>query len=189
MNKEEKQLLVIDLCVRLPFDVDAQVFNKIEGESKPFVVNKPITFDDIDAFVKNDVVIDIKPYLRPMSSMTEEEFADLKRRFVFCESCRDENDVMDVVNRGKIEFCDAANVLNWLNERQFDYHGLINKGLAIDISKASYNLLKTNNFTTLDDDIINKIEDGMYDENGLKDLGDGIKMDREGHIIGGLKFN
>ncbi len=75
-----------------------------------------------------------------MSDMTEEEFEDLKRRYVFCESCRDENDVMDVVNRGKIEFCDAANVLNWLNEHHFDYNGLIPKGLALPAPEGMYNI-------------------------------------------------
>ena len=83
MRQEEKELLIKDLCARLPYDVEAQVFNNIEGVSKPVVVNKPVTFNDVDAFVKDDVVIDIKPYLRPMSSMTEDEKQELKNAIYF----------------------------------------------------------------------------------------------------------
>lgn len=125
MTQEEKQLLVIDLCARLPFDVEAQVFNKIEGESKPFVVNKPITFDDIDAFVKNDVVIDIKPYLRPMSSMTEEETNHYHNFFPMLPR--------DLITPGN-----SVKLLNWLNANHFDYRGLIPMGLAIETPEGMY---------------------------------------------------
>ena len=83
MTKKDKNLLLIDLCARLPYDVEAQIANNIEGESKLFCVNKPLTFVDVDAFIKNDVVIDIKPYLRPMYSMTDEEFGFLQEHLPY----------------------------------------------------------------------------------------------------------
>ena len=122
MKQEEKELLLKDLCSRLLYDVEAQVFNSIEGESKPFVVNKPVTFDDIDAFVKNDVVIDIKPYLRPLTSITEEEKLDLE--WYYRNSPFDSKDI--------------GHCVDYFNKNHLDYRGLIPMGLAIEAPKDMY---------------------------------------------------
>lgn len=135
MTQEEKQLILIDICARLPHDVEAQVINNIEGESKPFVVNKPITFDDIDAFVKNDVVIDIKPYLRQMSSMTKEELKE------FSYTILQQPDLDAVRNWQNLSIDDLeelTKVLDWLNTHNFDYRGLIEKGLALEAPEGMY---------------------------------------------------
>lgn len=151
MTPEDKQILLKDLCDRLPYGViiDSEKYNKAHYRKhylqRLILVNvlcKEVICIDVDDYpdpkCRKHKLEYCKPYLRPMSDMTEEEFEDLKRRYVFCESCRDENDVMDVVNRGKIEFCDAANVLNWLNEHHLDYNGLITKGLALPAPEGMY---------------------------------------------------
>ena len=79
-----------------------------------------------------------RPYLRPMSSMTEEEFTYIKQRWVFTEKCRDENDIMDVLNRGCVEICDAYSFVEWLNAHHFDYRGLISMGLALEAPEGTY---------------------------------------------------
>lgn len=115
MTTEEKQLLIKDLCARLPYDVEAQVANNIVGESKPLIINKPLTFEDVNSFVGNGVVIDIKPYLRPMSSMTEEELQYIESHILTCDTESD-----------------------FYLSRHIDYRGLIEKGLALEAKEGMY---------------------------------------------------
>jgi len=75
MKPEDKELLLKDLCARLPYGVKAQYYGSEE---------EMLTVDTIEAIYTQpsvEIVIgqygleldDVKPYLRPMSSMTEEE--------------------------------------------------------------------------------------------------------------------
>lgn len=126
MTREEKQLLLQDLCARLPYFIEAQVSNIIEGESKPFVVSKELTFTDVEAFVDCDVVCDIKPYLRSMESMTEEE-----KKFY------------DVLCRMDDEYTqpyDSCHLVNWLLEQHFDWRGLIKVDLGLPAPEGMYDI-------------------------------------------------
>lgn len=122
MTQEEKQLLIKDISSRLPYCVEAQVNNNIDGETKSFVVNKELTFDDVNSFINNDAVCDIKPYLRPMSSMTDEEFKTYEYFF-------DEDGLID---------CSVDVYIDWLLEGHFDFRGLIPKGLALEAPEGMY---------------------------------------------------
>ena len=88
MTQEEKQLLLIDLCARLPYGVKVKIFDESilmeeSNNEKGTLYGKESMSDD--CFVikckSNDSWIisceDFKPYLRPMSSMTEEEKEEL----------------------------------------------------------------------------------------------------------------
>ena len=79
-----------------------------------------------------DPIEDIKPYLRPMSSMTEEEKAQMKKLWF------DNNRVifLDPKEIRCYRFYDS-NVVDWLNAHHFDYRGLIEKGLAIAVTEES----------------------------------------------------
>ena len=72
--------------------------------------------------------LDFKPYLRPMSSLTEEEKEYIKRRFCY-ENWTDFNDFF---NHYQIDVEDSYIFIDWLNAHHFDYRGLIEEGLAID---------------------------------------------------------
>lgn len=113
MTQEEKQLLLKDLCGRLLYFVEAQVVNTIEGESKPLAINKELTFSDVESFANNGVVCNIKPYLRPMSSMTEEE-----RKYLQVH-----------INDDFVDYC---------NEHYLDYRGLISMELALRAPEGMY---------------------------------------------------
>lgn len=128
MTQEEKQLLLVDLCARLPYGVKAQYYGSEE---------EMLTVDTIEAIYTQpfvEIVIgqygleikDIKPYLRPMSSMTEEEKEEYKRTF---------EPFYDVDEYGKFFKCDygehTIDTFDWLHANHFDYRGLIQKGLAI----------------------------------------------------------
>ena len=123
MTKEEKDLLVKDLCARLPYGVKAST--KVGGKIKiSFVGYDTIIGEDGDSY---DVSF-ITPYLFPLSSMTEEQ----KREYNFWKHevfvCHYEYG--DVVE--EIELYDSPESFEYLIENHFDYRGLIEKGLAID---------------------------------------------------------
>ena len=125
MTQEDKELLLKDLCAKLPYgvrvllsDEDVETLNLIEW-------NKIIQDWYIRAGIYIGVSLDIiKPYLRSMSSMTEEE--------------KDEYDniVYGITNIGsKYEYYD---LVDWLNKKMFDYRGLIDKGLALEAPEGMY---------------------------------------------------
>ena len=136
MTQEEKQVLLKDLCARLPYGV---VVN-YNGLARPLFSVAPtqhfqITLDNaLDgkhnglAYVSLDVDgEEPKPYLRPMSSMTEEE-RNLIRKYC------DEHDrlIYDIGVSGQAH---SKNIVDWLNAHHFDYRNLIEKGLAIEVTE------------------------------------------------------
>ena len=121
MTREDRELLLKDLGGRLPYgvkilDIPANVVGKL------FLIS---TTDTVQYETADDsgiqTLYNIKPYLRPMSSMTEEEQRTLD------SMC---NGVEMVSRLSGLKMFDKA--FNWLNENHFDYRGLIEKGLAID---------------------------------------------------------
>ena len=131
MTQEDKDLLLKDLCARLPYGVKyCRDSWNYEWDQEMSVVE---VLEDIDKdgyinYHKVYKVNDIKPYLRPMSSMTEEEYEDL------CCSCTwlwFENDLRTVTH-GDYKCYD------WLNAHHFDYRGLIEKGLALEAPEGMY---------------------------------------------------
>ena len=120
MTQQDKDLLLRDLCARLPYGVEAHIrYNTKEpcyGKLSPL---------DIKWFLNSNIEY-IKPYLRPLSSLTQEE------RDKFC-------DIGGVIsyrpNNGKqyiVAFVPEA--LDYLNSIHADYRGLIEKGLAIEVT-------------------------------------------------------
>lgn len=152
MTQEDRKLLLIDLCARLPFDIKCQFTLKYgdNGHKEGIYIATITTFDGKNwlEVEYNDTsgasgkpwmrdwscsLDDIKPYLRPMSSMTEEEQSVFSSK---CELTTDANG--EKVWAVKIEGYD------WLNAHYFDYRGLIEKGLAIAVTKENnpYNTME-----------------------------------------------
>jgi hypothetical protein len=130
MTQEEKQLLLRDLCARLPYGVRVKISDKdillMENSEKGTLDGKETISDDnfVIKCDKNSWIIScdgFKPYLRPMSSMTEEE----------------ENEYLKIVD-GFLNFENAPRVVDWLNANYFDYHGLI-PDLAFEAPEGMYN--------------------------------------------------
>ena len=139
MNQEEKNLLFKDLCARLPYVVKVQfktngvIENKykfiynVDGEYEYINIGKSNLTLDIIKMLTNNCIDEIKPYLFPLSSMTEEEWEDYQKIRM-----------MDWVH-GDINgtFINAGLIVDWLNAHHFDYRGLIEKGLAIDATNLN----------------------------------------------------
>lgn len=149
MTQEEKQILLIDLSARLPYGV---IVNYKESE---YDFHKwKIETLDAPAYSESGLLIETNgdgwigyteyigcgmssasralhldkmlPYMRPMSSMTEEEHKEYDSR---------RKHVCDEYNR----YCfDTVESFDWLNAHHFDYRGLIEKGLALEATKEMY---------------------------------------------------
>ena len=144
-----KQLLLKDLCARLPYHIHAKVWLK-DGTTEEGVLDLEHNYGDVlrDAFYYNKIVI--KPYLRPMSSMTEEEAKELS---ILCGitdvlSIKITDEYIDFeVDDGfssietKIiwynDIISSIEIFDWLNKNHFDYRGLIQMKLAIAVTKEN----------------------------------------------------
>ena len=125
MTQEYKELILKDLCARLPYNVICQVEFKEDGKynSKDMLLSGIFT-DEAYFTTKGGSVYsnEYKPYLFPLSSMTEEQYDEL-----YIDS-RVKNDSIDILDA----LANDMDAIDWLNKNHFDYRGLIEKGLAID---------------------------------------------------------
>ena len=121
MNQEDKELLLKDLCARLPYGV--KVNEAIHGDFTLIGLTNERVFTtcEIEGCHNDFPIENIKPYLFPMSSMTEEE------RRTLDSMC---NGVEMMSRLSGLKMFDKA--FDWLDKNGFDYRGLIPKGLAID---------------------------------------------------------
>ena len=126
-----RKLLLKDLSARLPYGIKCEIDN----------IDEPLELESIkfkgDYFIFGNgvyerYITEIKPYLRPMSSMTEEErneYFDFRsqelQRVAFAEVGREEA---------------ISEVMDWLLSHHFDIRGLIEKGLALEAPKGMYGI-------------------------------------------------
>ena len=114
MTQEDKDLLIKDLCARLPYRVKIELSWWVMGEGT--YINTTLEPDHINQLLNDeDGDTEIKPYLRPMSSMTEEEKLMYEGLMIGTDNLSSMLDVVDC-----------------LNAHHFDYRGLIDKSLALD---------------------------------------------------------
>ena len=115
MTQEDKELLLKDLCARLPYGVKIEFTWWVMDEGT--CLSTTLEPDHIEQILNDEVGnAEIKPYLFPMSSMTEEqeeEYNDLNSYELGC-------------------FPHTEEALDYLIKNNFDYRGLIEEGLAID---------------------------------------------------------
>lgn len=134
MIQEDKELLLKDLSARLPYGVICFAPDYEYGDIGKLWCIEP--FEDLDPpitvqYPKGNTIAkfcsEVKPYLRPMSSMTEEEESEYN--LIQGLSHLDQH---WTANDGKVyRYADA---IDWLNSKHFDYRGLIEKGLAIKVT-------------------------------------------------------
>lgn len=121
MTQEEKELLLKDLSARVPYGV--QILADINKEFDGGVISTLKTINLKKDWVELQSVLspfkfdEIKPYLRSMDDMTEEEEFKLNETRCYTQLTLESYD--------------------WLNAHHFDYRGLIPKGLAIKITKEN----------------------------------------------------
>lgn len=126
-----------------PFDVILDGINSSTGELHVIAVGNEDTVDFIEDQQTNGepyTIEEFKPYLRPMSSMTEEEREELSD--YLCEKVMSNKIGITIPpnpTQGKgIPFIWMGDCLDWLNAHHFDYRGLIEKGLALEAPEGMY---------------------------------------------------
>ena len=120
MTQEDKELLLKDICARLPYKVKG-VYARTDIKNLSICEITTHLYGEMEESFNGKEKYEFIPYLRPMSSMTDEEQRTLD------SMC---NGVEMVSRLSGLKMFDKA--FNWLNENHFDYRGLIEKGLAID---------------------------------------------------------
>lgn len=134
MEKDLKQLLLKDLCARLPYDVKGLYYSTVMSLHMvdPFdnyhslycVTKSGSEYIGIDEF---------KPYLFPMSSMTEEQKEELQKlRWNFDGDDISNSESYYSEHTDYVTHFECYSLIDWLNKNHFDYRGLIPMGLAKD---------------------------------------------------------
>jgi len=131
MTQEDKQLLLQDLCARLPYGVKGII--TYDTSTTTFTVegidNNVLHLSDAEECYAED----FKLYLRPMSSMTKEE-KKIQKDYIYHFSG---NSLPDY--EGDFVFEDEVHeYIDWLLSKHFDYRNLIEKGLALDAPEGMY---------------------------------------------------
>ena len=121
MTQEDKELLLKDLCARLPYGVKIEFTWWVMDEGT--YINATLEPDHIEQLLNNeDSITEIKPYLFPLSNMTEEqkkEYQYITERWMYDSSYS------------------ISDSIDWLNKNHFDYRGLIPMRLAIDATNLN----------------------------------------------------
>ena len=121
MTYEDKELLLKDLCARLPYGVKVEsVFLNTDTKKRKSCGIE--VFDATCILMIRDGFGEFKPYLFPLSSMTEKQ----KKEYQYITE--------RWMNDPSYSISDS---IDWLNENHFDYRGLIEKGLAIDATNLN----------------------------------------------------
>ena len=137
MIQEEKDLLLKDLCARLPYGVKVHhLGNHKHHLYKPEVIDAvnyemcvtsqgPYT-DNCPFMTKYVEIEEVRPYLFPISSMTEEQ------KVIYGDLC------YGVIHSLAWDMqAELNDLIDWFNKNHFDYRGLIEKGLAIDATNLN----------------------------------------------------
>ena len=142
MKQEDKELLLKDLNTRLPYGVKIELTWWVMGEG--IGINTTLGPECIEELLNDeDGNTEIKPYLRPMSSMTEEEFTNLKE---YSGLKYDQLDLASFQNGtykcldfylSEVPSAVVIKVFDWLNRYHFDYRNLIPMDLAIAVTKEN----------------------------------------------------
>lgn len=141
MTQEDKDLLLKDLCSRVYYQIKV-LYN---GNVKEIQYVEPLYYEVklLDTGNYTIDISDIKPYLRPMSSMTEEEFEKLKEysglKYEQLDLASYQNGIYKCLDfyLSEVPSYVVILVFDWLNKNHFDYRGLIEHGLAIEVTEEN----------------------------------------------------
>ena len=150
-REKNKDLVLKDLSSRLPHGV---ICNTPKGDGYLCSINQTIFGTEYGVNIKatkrdyfNDREVCIKPYLRPLSSITEEEKNELNN-YIFSEKglryfwfddgimySGPDNQCFIGLGNDTID-----RMMDWLNAHYFDYRSLIKSGLALETPEGMYNI-------------------------------------------------
>ncbi len=135
MREEDKELLLQDLCARLPYGV--HIFTNSKHHIRLLTISRDLDYDE-QYWINGLYDIDeVKPYLRPMSSMTDEELVE----FLGIRGMNLNSEGLKTFREGQASIVSTlpsySRHVDWMNRHHFDYRGLIEKGLAIEVTEEN----------------------------------------------------
>jgi len=138
LSIEEKELLLKDLCARVPYKVKVRYNNEIYNIDYILPLYEEVKLDIPNNYTVG--VSEIKPYLRSMRSMTEEELYEVQE--ILGKGVEIHIDFISIIDSSikSLSYLELKALFDWLNKNMFDYLGLIGKGLALKASRDMYKL-------------------------------------------------
>ena len=131
MTREEKQLLFKDLCGRLPYGVMIQRDNCFGGKVTEKLNAHGLANDETYGTFES---LNFKPYLRSMSSMTEEECITLSKLIPY------ETDAWKHIKTPIPLYIANIEQFDFFHRHHLDWRGLIQKGLALEAPTNMYKI-------------------------------------------------
>ena len=154
MTQEDKQLLLKDLCARLPYGVKVKYLYWDINKGYEYPIAMVLDTINSDGYIRfhgdiaegegRGMITQYPPYLRSMSSMTKEELKELNEKYrniayffiqeppYYYGLQAQHSDI------GSIEISEFSEIYDWLNEHHFDFRCLIEKGLALEAPADMY---------------------------------------------------
>ena len=147
MTQEDRELLLKDLCARLPYKTWVQYEGK-EWLATGYGHGRVSLLSSLFSSAGGPcpLVEEVKPYLRPMSSMTEDERQEARDKFFAGSDHYDIDDIGEILadtyqpyeSVYTLSFPRLTGYIDWLFAHHFDIHDLIKKGLAIEAPEGMY---------------------------------------------------
>ena len=122
MTKENKQLLLVDLSARFPYNVAVDCRDEVSR------FTCYLTSDMLREIQNNTSYWEYKPYLFPISSMTDKQ----KEEYHYIVNYISHDDTENWVEGEFVYVNRIEQLLHFYHTNHLDYRGLIPKGLAID---------------------------------------------------------
>lgn len=134
MKQEEKDLLLADLSARLQYHVVLHFDDKVQQDDEYLYGFR----ENAGKYLINDAyyIEEVKPYLRPLSSMTDEE-RDILHGLA-SDMANDWFDAEDNLSKNIVGCEYNSKCVDFMNSRHLDHHGLIEKGLAMEATEGMY---------------------------------------------------
>lgn len=134
MSQQDKELLLRDLSARLMYNVMLHIkYYDLQGSGELDERDVELTYGNICYCIQRSHWVDFKPYLRPLSSMTEEEHNEWYNYYHGIE-------LKEAISSGdylKAAILGEVASIEWLHAYHFDCYNLIEKGLAIEVTKEN----------------------------------------------------
>ena len=147
MKQEEKELLIKDICARLPYNVvvhidDCGIWNLrgIDHDDSAELRDRVIVWHgkNYPSSKNSFPIMNCKPYLFPLSSMTDEQRKELEELGLgYYVTCQDIDDDGYMWDEKVFQMIPTTEIDDWMNAHHFDYRGLIEKGLALDATNLN----------------------------------------------------
>lgn len=138
MTQEDKELIFKELCARLPYHVKCKIWLK-DGTTEEGLLDLQHNYGNVlqDAFYYNKIK-DIKPYLFPFSSITEEKLFEVQE-ILGKNEIEIGDGFLSIIDSGRntITYLEILAVLEWFYKNHFDVNNFIPMGLAIDATNLN----------------------------------------------------